>query len=83
MYAVQFKDEDFEIATATTTEEIRQLGQVGFVKYDELNGIHFYRELKRLGVTVMLNHLKVLMAENAELYLVGDAHHIFLAKFNF
>jgi len=31
MYTVQFKDEDFEIATATTTEEIRQLGQVGFV----------------------------------------------------
>ena len=50
MYAVQFKDEDFEIATATTTEEIRQLGQVGFVKYDELNGIRFYRKLERFGV---------------------------------
>ena len=50
MYAVQFKDEDFEIATATITEEVRQLGQVGFVKYDELNGIHFYRKLKRFGV---------------------------------
>jgi hypothetical protein len=40
----------FGIATATITEEIRQLGQVGFVKYDELNGIHFYRKLKRFGV---------------------------------
>jgi hypothetical protein len=27
MYAVQFKGEDFEIATATTTEEIRQLAR--------------------------------------------------------
>ena len=50
MYAVLLKDEDFEIATATTTEEIRQLGQVRFVKYDKLNGTHFYRKPKTFGV---------------------------------
>jgi hypothetical protein len=49
IHAIQFKDEDFELATATTTEEIKQLRQVGFVKYDELNGIHFYRKPKRFG----------------------------------
>lgn len=35
IHAVNFKDDDYEIATATTTEEIKQLGQAGFVKYDE------------------------------------------------
>ena len=46
IHTIQFKDEDFEIATAITTEEIKQLEQVGFVKYNEMNGIHFYRKPK-------------------------------------
>jgi integrase len=50
IHTIQFKDEDFEIATATTTEEIKQLGQAGFVKYDEMNGIHFYRKPKKYAV---------------------------------
>jgi hypothetical protein len=33
---LQFKDEDYEIGTATTEEEVKQLGQAGFVKYDEM-----------------------------------------------
>jgi hypothetical protein len=49
IHTIQFKDEDFEIATATTEEEIKQLGQAGFVKYDEMNGIHFYRKPKKFG----------------------------------
>jgi integrase len=49
IHTIQFKDEDYEIATATTEEEIKQLGQAGFVKYDEMRGIHFYRKPKRFG----------------------------------
>jgi hypothetical protein len=37
---------------ATTEEEIKQLGQAGFVKYDEMKGIHFYRKPKRGGLQV-------------------------------
>jgi len=48
IHTIQFKDEDFETATATTPEEIRQLGQSGFVN-DEMRGIHFYRKPKRFG----------------------------------
>jgi hypothetical protein len=29
IHTIQFKDEDFEIATATTEEEVKQLGQAG------------------------------------------------------
>jgi hypothetical protein len=47
---IQFKDDDYEIATATTIKEIKQLGSVGFVKYGEMNGIHFYRKPKKYGV---------------------------------
>ncbi len=47
IYTIQFKDEEFEIATATTEEEIKQLGSSGFIKYDEMKGIHFYRRPKR------------------------------------
>jgi integrase len=44
---VNFKDDDFEVSTATNEEEIKALGKAGFVKYDEHNGIHFYRKPKR------------------------------------
>jgi len=44
---LEFRDEDFEIATATTEEEVKQLGEAGFTKYDEMKGIHFYRKPKR------------------------------------
>ena len=44
---VNFKDDDYEVTTATTKEEIKNLGKAGFMKYDEQNGIHFYRKPKR------------------------------------
>jgi hypothetical protein len=44
---VSFKDDDYEVSTATTEEEIKALGKAGFVKYDEHNAIHFYRKPKR------------------------------------
>jgi integrase len=47
IHTINFKDDDYEIATPTTIEEIKQLGQAGFVKYDEHNGIRFYRKPKK------------------------------------
>ena len=48
---IHFKDDDYEVATATTLEEITKLGIAGWVKYDEItiNGthIHCYRKPKR------------------------------------
>ncbi len=48
-HTIQFRDDEFEIATATTPEEIKQLGQGGFVKFDEMSGIHICRKPKRFG----------------------------------
>ncbi len=47
IHTLSFKDDDYEIATATTKEEIEQLGKAGFQKYDEMKGIHFYRKPKK------------------------------------
>jgi len=44
---LQFKDDDFEVATGTTVEEIKQLAQAGFQKFDEVNGIHIFRKPKK------------------------------------
>jgi len=46
---LQFKDEDYEVATATTVKEIEQLAQAGFQKFDELNGIHVFRKPKKFS----------------------------------
>jgi integrase len=51
---INFKEDQFETATATTAEEIKQLGQAGWVKYDEITinvnqQIHFYRKPKRFS----------------------------------
>jgi len=46
----QFEEEGFEIAVATTTEKIKQLGSMGCVKYDEKNGIGYYTKPKKYGV---------------------------------
>lgn len=42
-----FKEIEYEIATATTDDEIKALGKAGFEKYDEANGIHYYRRIPR------------------------------------
>ena len=53
IHTIQFRDEDYEEAVATTPEEIRQLGKAGWTKYDEatFGGVqmHFYRKPKRFG----------------------------------
>jgi hypothetical protein len=46
---LEFKDDDYEVATATTVDEIKHLAQAGFQKYDELNGMHIFRKPKRFS----------------------------------
>lgn len=53
VHTIEFKDEDYDTAVATTAEEIQQLGRAGWTKYDEavFNGVHmhFYRKPRRFG----------------------------------
>ncbi len=49
---VHFKDDEFEVATATTVDEAKQLGTAGFEKFDEFNGIHLFRKPKRFNTMV-------------------------------
>jgi len=46
-------NEDFDVATATTDEEIKNLGASGYQKYDErtvgATHISYYRRPKRFG----------------------------------
>jgi integrase len=44
---IQFKDTDYDVTSAETVEEAKKLGEAGFEKYDEFNGIHLYRKPKR------------------------------------
>jgi integrase len=44
---IQFKDDDFEVASASTVEEAKELGKAGWEKYDEMGGFHLYRKPKR------------------------------------
>jgi hypothetical protein len=44
---IQFKDDDYEVTTASTSEEAKELRKSSFEKYDEFNGIHVHRKPKR------------------------------------
>ncbi|MGA3290162.1 MAG: hypothetical protein ABSD42_08000 [Candidatus Bathyarchaeia archaeon] len=50
---IEFKDDQFETATATTIEDIQKLGQAGWAKYDEITinrmQVHSYRKPKRFS----------------------------------
>jgi hypothetical protein len=50
---IYFKEDEFEVATATTDEEIKKLGIAGFRKYDERRigetCISYYRRPKRFS----------------------------------
>jgi hypothetical protein len=48
---IHFKDDQFDIATATTDAEIKQLGAADYEKYDEHHSVHFYRKPKRFKST--------------------------------
>jgi len=59
VYTIEFKEEDYEVTSATTSDEILALGKAGWQKYDVtmFNSIqiHFYRKPKRFG---MLKNIK-------------------------
>ena len=42
-----YREIEYEIATATTREEIVAFGKGGFEKYDEAHGVHYYRRVPR------------------------------------
>ena len=50
---LNLEDDDFEVTSATTPDEIKKLGMAGWIKYDEmhLNGtqMHFYKKPKRFS----------------------------------
>ncbi|MFB0513988.1 MAG: hypothetical protein ACETVQ_00275 [Candidatus Bathyarchaeia archaeon] len=48
--ATIFKDDEFEVATATTIEEAKELLAVGFDYVTEKNDIMLFRRPKRFGV---------------------------------
>jgi len=45
---IKFKDDEFDVATATSVEE-KELPRANFEKFDELNGIHIFRRPKRFN----------------------------------
>jgi integrase len=53
VHSLKLSDEDFDVTSATTLEDILALGKAGWQKYDEivLNGVtyHCYRKPKRFG----------------------------------
>jgi hypothetical protein len=50
---LDLEDDEFEVTSATTAEEIKKLGMAGWVKYDELTvsgmQVHFYKKPKRFS----------------------------------
>lgn len=44
------EDDEFEVATATTVEEVKELIEAGFEKVDEIQGTHIFRRPKRFKV---------------------------------
>jgi len=49
IHMINFKDDEFDVATATTVEEVKQLATEGFEKFDEINNIHIFRRPKRFN----------------------------------
>ena len=50
---LNLEDDEFEVTSATTNEEIKKLDTAGWTKYDELtvNGeqVHFYKKPKKFS----------------------------------
>jgi hypothetical protein len=50
IHRIDFQDpQSFDVAVASTIDEIKHLPEYGFQKFDESNGIHVYRRPKRFG----------------------------------
>jgi hypothetical protein len=45
---LEFKEDDWDVATATTVDEIKQLASLGYQKFDELQGTHFVENSRSL-----------------------------------
>jgi len=43
---IVFNELDYEIARAANVEEAEKLGKEGWIKFDEICGVHLYRRLK-------------------------------------
>jgi hypothetical protein len=50
---LSLEDDEFEVTSVNTIEEIKKLGTAGWIKYDELsvNGeqVHFYKKPKKFS----------------------------------
>ena len=50
---LNLEDDDFEVTSATTIEEIKKLCMAGWIKYDEMTvtgiQVHFYKKPKRFS----------------------------------
>ena len=50
---LNLEDDEFEVTSATTIEEIKKLGVAGWTKYDEMTvsgmQVHFYKKPKRFS----------------------------------
>jgi len=44
--AVHFKDDEFDVATATTVEEAKELATTGFDYFTTMNGVQIFRKPK-------------------------------------
>jgi integrase len=49
IHMLHFKDNEFDVATATSVEDVKKLAAAGFEKIDEIQGIHVFRRPKRFG----------------------------------
>ena len=50
IHRLDFQDpQSFDVAVASTIDEVKHLAEAGFQKFDEVNGIHVYRRPKRFG----------------------------------
>jgi integrase len=48
IHRLEFQNpQDYDVATATTIEEVKHIAEQGFQKFDEVNGIHVFRRLKK------------------------------------
>ena len=49
IHMLHFKADEFDVATATSVEDVKKLAAAGFEKIDEIQGIHVFRRPKRFG----------------------------------
>jgi len=48
-HLVHFKDDEFDVATATTVDEAKDLAATGFDYFTTMNGVQIFRKPKMFG----------------------------------